>query len=511
MRLLLSLSMAALLVPAAHPQGRTLSGLRRVGGSQPGVEFQGPPPPIFRASSAPGELDGNGECKHPSISPCGRYVAFETDSSNLGIADVNLQRDVYLRDRDPDDDGELDEPGQIAYVLISVASNGLQASASSFDPSVSENGRHVCFTSAASNLVFGDTNMAADILVRDRDADGDGIFDEPGESTTTRISVSSAGTEANGDSSLAKISADGRTVVFESFADNLYQVDSNGQKDVFFHDRDPDGNGFFDEGNGVTVRVSTSMFGQAGNDMSSNPSVSATGRLVVFESRASDLVAGDLGTSWDIFVHDRDPDENGVFDEGNETLTRLSLAPGGAPPNGDSRRPHITPDGRHVVFESAATNLGPFDANGVIDIYALDRDPDANGILDEGNQVIRLMSVNNSGVLANDNCIWARTSWSGRYVAYVSFARNLSPLDHNFTFDVFARDRDPDGNGVFDEGNGVTLLLSRISNHVGDMLSGNGEISADGRYKTFATDATNLNSNGHDRNGLRDIYVRQLY
>ncbi len=509
-RTLLPLAVAALLLPPAFSQVAIVNRTRIKRQTSLGSAQEGPPPPIVCASSAPLEQDGNGECKHPSISPCGRYVVFESDSSNLGPTDTNLQRDIYLRDRDADGNGIFDEAGTSLNVLVSVTSSGLQANQGNFDPSVSDQGRHVAFTSVAHNMVFGDTNGVADILVRDRDADGDGIYDEPGEATTFRVSVSSTGGEANGPCSVAKISADGRTVVFESTADNLYTIDGNGMKDVFFHDRDPDGNGFFDEGNGITIRASSSTFGQAGNDASSGPVVSSDGRFIAFESRASDLVSGDTNGFWDVFVYDRDPDDNGVYDEGNEVLQRVSLGPAGIELNGDSRRPHLTPDARHVVFETEADNLGVLDPNGEYDIYARDRDPDGNGILDEGNEVNRLISITYEGLASNGDSVWGRVSHSGRYVAYVSFARNLSPLDHNFTFDVFSRDRDPDGNGIFDEGNGVTQLLSRRGGEVGDMLSGNGEISGDGRWKAFASDATNLSMFG-DQNGLRDIYVRRIF
>ena len=73
------------------------------------------------------------------------------------------------------------------------------------------------------------------------------------------------------------------------------------------HDRDPDGNGIFDEGNGVTVRASIDSFGLEGNGASRvaySHTISNDGRLVVFTSEASDLVTGDVNGVTDIFVRD---------------------------------------------------------------------------------------------------------------------------------------------------------------------------------------------------------------
>ena len=512
MRLSLFLLASALLwTPPADAQIRLAGASRLRGVASARGPFLGGALPIVRVSATPAFQDGNGECKHPSISPCGRYVTFETDSNNLGPADTNGQRDIYVRDRDADGDGLFDEAGTAVNTLVSLTPGGAQAGAGSFDPSISEGGGQVAFTSSASNLVVGDTNAVMDIFVRNRDTDGNGVLDEPGGVWTTRVSVSSAGVESNGASSLAKISADGRTVAFESNGSNLHSPDTNGDFDVFFHDRDPDGDGIFDQGNGVTVCVSVDASGQTGDGKSVNAAVSPDGRFVAFDSRAENLVSGDTNGFTDVFVHDRDPDGNGIFDEGNATLVRVSLGVGGAELNGVSNRPHMTPDARHFVFETEATNLGPLDTNNKRDIYVRDRDPDGNGILDEGNAVNHNLSVSSQGVLGNGVSTRARISWSGRYVGYVSLARNLSPEDTNFVFDVFAHDRDPDGDGFFDQGNGVTQLLSKnLANSNGNMLSGNGEISADGRWKTFVSDATNLDPFG-DTNGLRDVYVRKLY
>ncbi len=97
----------------------------------------------------------------------------------------------------------------------------------SYTPSVSADGRYVAFSSAASNLVPGDTGVAH-IFVHDR---------LTGE--TTRVSVDSAGGEGNADSLNPSLSANGRFVIFSSLASNLVPGDTNGKWDVFVHDLTP--------------------------------------------------------------------------------------------------------------------------------------------------------------------------------------------------------------------------------------------------------------------------------
>src|SRR4028118_470546 len=108
---------------------------------------------------------------------------------------------------------------------VSVDSAGNQGNAYSGNPSISADGRFVAFYSEASNLVPGDTNDETDIFVRDTLTH-----------TITRVSVDSAGNQANRNSSTPSISADGRFVAFESFAFNLVPGDTNSSYDIFVRD-----------------------------------------------------------------------------------------------------------------------------------------------------------------------------------------------------------------------------------------------------------------------------------
>ena len=158
---------------------------------------------------------GNDTSSNPSLSATGRVVAFQSFATNLVAGDTNEVSDVFVHDR---------RTGQT--VRVSVDSAGIQGNSSSFDPSISANGRWVAFQSFATNLVAGDTNGDRDIFVHDLTT---------GE--TTRVSVNSAGLQGNSESFFASISATGRVVAFTSEASNLVVEDTNGDSDVFVHYR----------------------------------------------------------------------------------------------------------------------------------------------------------------------------------------------------------------------------------------------------------------------------------
>ena len=105
---------------------------------------------------------------------------------------------------------------------VSVGPGGAQGNSGSFIPALSADGRFVAFISTATNLVPGDTNDALDVFVHDRRT-----------GTTRRVSVGPGGVQANGGSTRAAISADGRLVAFHSVASNLVPGDTNGESDVF--------------------------------------------------------------------------------------------------------------------------------------------------------------------------------------------------------------------------------------------------------------------------------------
>ena len=334
--------------------------------------------------------------------------------------------------------------GAFTLERASVASDGSEAGASSSASAISADGRFVAFVSSADNLVAGDGNLQLDVFVHDRVS-----------GATERVSVSSSGEEALGQSATPALSADGRFVAFASQAPNLVPGDDNGRFDIFVRDRQL----------GTTERVSVGADGSQGNGDSVSPAISADGRYVAFASAAG-LVADDTNSTFDIYVRDRTA----------QTTTRVSVGPGGVEANNLSLAPRISGDGSVVVFHSFASNLVANDTNNVPDVFARDL---ATGVTER-------MSVSTAGVQGNQQSVASQVSANGRFVAFDSDASNLVPGDTNGRTDVFVHDRV----------NGTTERVSVAS----DGTQGNNRsgfldapaLSADGRYVAFTSGANNL-------------------
>lgn len=174
-------------------------------------------------------VPGNFQSTAASLSSDGRFVAFDSDSTNLVPGDMNFRTDVFVRDR-------LNGDTQ----RVSVASDGTEADGQSGfvdPPAISADGRFVAFASGAMNLVPGDGNNFVDIFLHDR-----------ATAETTRISVADDGTEGNAPAAhWPSLSADGSVVLFASLATNLVPGDANGFQDVFVR-ASACGNGVVDSG-----------------------------------------------------------------------------------------------------------------------------------------------------------------------------------------------------------------------------------------------------------------------
>ena len=231
---------------------------------------------------------------------------------------------------------------------------------------------------------------------------------------TTRVSVDSSGAEGNDESGFVyglSISEDGQIVAFASWASNLVAGDTNGQMDVFVHDR----------ATGITERVSVDSSGVEGNSNSEETSISADGQIVAFYSDASNLVVGDTNGASDIFVHDR---ATGITE-------RVSVDSSGVEGNRYSFTPSISADGQLVAFHSYATNLVAGDTNGYGDVFVHDR---STGITER-------VSVDSSGAEGNGNSLFPSMSADGQLVAFYSWASNLVAGDTNGAQDVFVHER----------------------------------------------------------------------
>jgi Tol biopolymer transport system component len=194
--------------------------------------------------------------------------------------------------------------------------------------------------SNAPNLVAGDTNTIQDIFVHDNLS---------GE--TQRVSIPSPGGQGDGSYS-PKLSADARYVAFSSTETRLVAGDTNGQPDVFVHDRQT----------GETRRVSVSSAGAQANSDSGWQTISADGRYVGFASHATNLVAGDTGGGQQAYMHDL---QTGA-------TRRVSVSEAGVAPNGSSYGLSLSADGRYAAFVSGASNLVEGDTNNALDVFVYD-------------------------------------------------------------------------------------------------------------------------------------------
>jgi Tol biopolymer transport system component len=403
-------------------------------------------PMTDRVSVSSAGVQGNGMSAEQAISADGRYIAFESDAANLVAGDTNKATDVFVQDR---------RTGRVSRVSVSSS----EGQGSGGYPAISADGRYVAFVSYSAKLVRGDTNGAADIFVRDRRA-----------GTTSRVSVARSGGQGNAISFSPDISADGRYVTFLSDASDLVAADTNHVTDVFVRDRRT----------GTTNRINLSVTGRQGNNTSSSAAVSADGRRVAFSSTASNLVAGDTNAVEDVFVRDLR----------TAATTRISVSSTGSQANGTAAAPAVSADGRYVTFSSTASNLTPGHTDRSWDVFVRDLrtstttwvSPSALGT--EGDSAVgSLMSV---------------ISGNGRYVSFMSTAANLVAGDTNGVEDVFVRDLRA---GITTR---ASVSRSGIQANAASRLP---QISADGRYITFFSYASNLVA--ADTNQEADVFVHR--
>lgn len=329
----------------------------------------------------------------------------------------------------------------------------------------------------------------------------------------TIASVNANGDQGNNSSAFSSVSGDGRYVTFHTGASNLGGTPWV-RTDVYVRDLLA----------GTTTHVSVDSNGVAGNDYSSNPSISADGRYITFFASSTNLVPSDTNGAYDIFLRDT---VTGVTE-------RISVDPQGAGGNGASFLPDISADGRFIAYWSDASNLVANDTNGRSDIFVYDR------VLD----VTVRASVDSNGSQGNFESRRPAISADGRYVAFDSFATNFAPGDTNQTADIFVHDIvtgdtelvsiDPGGNQfrgtsskpdisadgqvvtfthgwdvyVRDRGTGVTKRASADMGGGGGTEFGaskNAAISEDGRYVAFDSDADDLVPG--DTGSYSDVYL----
>lgn len=337
--------------------------------------------------------------------------------------------------------------------MVSVTPSGTPANrSSSTNPaSISANGRYVVFMSEATDLtqdsgyILGNRN----IFVRDMDT-----------GTTTLVSATPEGRAGNQMSQSASISADGRYVVFNSFASDIVPNDNNSTIDVFIRDL----------ATSRTTLVSATPDGQSGGGASFGASVSADGGLVAFHSRAGDLISGYLSAHQQVYVRDI----------ASGTTTAVSVSPNGALGDGDSFDPSISADGHFVAFTSQTKNLISGDEYGVGEVLIRNLQSGA---------LIRI-SAPPSSQTGSSASYSPALSADGGWVAFISDAPDLAPGDTDGLPGVFR----------YDTATGATSSISQTGS------AWSPSISANGRYVSFHSDGAD-NFAG-DKNGTWDVFVR---
>ncbi len=229
-------------------------------------------------------------------------------------------------------------------------------------------------------------------------------------------------------------------------------------------------------------RISKDSIGNPGNNYSyvflnNNRHFSEDGRYAVFNSSASNLHPEDTDEITDLYVYDQTLDSL-------ELVSRNGTTKG----NDASVEASISADGRFIAFSSYATNLHPDDTDSDSDIYVYDR---------ETQNVELINRANGSGEKGNNYSFYPAISANGRFVAFISTATNLHPDDSDEIFDIYVYDRELDS----------IELISRQSDMgaKANELSFDPNISADGRYVSFESTATNLDPD--DTDSIPDIYV----
>jgi len=374
-------------------------------------------------------------------------------ATNLVPNDTNMVGDVFVRDW-------INNTNYRA----SVSSNSGQANAASKQTSISDDGRYVAFTSSATNLVTGDTNDKDDIFHHDMLL---GI--------TRRVSVSTLGIQSDAHCEYPRISATGQAVVFETRAKTLSALDSDIYDDIYLHLLT----------DGSTMYVSKPFDGGANVNRSHLPSISGDARFVVFDTPSSRIIQGDPNNSHDVVLWDASIGKSALGSIGTAPALLDSAAEG----------PEIAPSGRYIAFYSYSSNASLEDDEqaedpfGTHDVFLIDTFTNA----------IEIVSWSKNGGEADSSSLDPDVSDDGRYVAFASYADNLTADLVGLSGMIFIRDRNT----------AETVLVSkRLDNTIANQHCANPSIGGDGTIVVFETEASNLI--GDDTNGVFDIYMKDM-
>lgn len=338
-----------------------------------------------------------------------------------------------------------------------------------------------------------------------------------------RVDVSTEGRSTKGSCSrYSSISADGRYVAFDTDAP-LGDGDINEEVDVYSRDLKRGTTELISRGVGGTPALGgADSPGCLGRSLSWDPSITPDGRYVAFSSHAMNLVVGDTNGLADVFVFDRDRrvvERVSVNSEGEQTISDVGCPTSGCHGfvAGHSTRPSISADGRYISFTSTASNLVRHDTNDFVDAFVHDRKSGKTirvSIDSEGRESYPCSEPRSYQCYLTWGEIASSISSNGRYVVFDSRSPDLVADDTNGIYDVFVHDlktRRTERVSVASDGTeGQDLQGNRVtgmSGWSGSTITGGvlhdpaRVISANGRFITFASTATNLVPNDTNRHG----------
>jgi hypothetical protein len=479
-------------ITVADPSSGVTSNAKPFGVASPAAVTAGV---IALITVAPDGTLANGDSLvGPSINATGRYVAFQSNATNLAPGPASGFQEIYERDTC------IGAPQGCApsTTRITVTSDGSTVNAHSRLSSISADGRFVAFDSQATNILPGTSacgGLSSCVFLRDT-CIGALAGCAP---TTTTISVTASGMATGGGA--PSNSANGRFVDFASQSANIVSGETSSLGDVFLRDTCNAAPPACSLG---SIVVSVPSVGGQGNGASNfPPATDPSGRFVAFESYATNLVPGETIVPG-VFFRDTCV---GAPAPCTPKISRMDVAIGGTQPNNTAftATPAISSDGRLVAFGSGATNLVSTNVQGQANLYIRDTCAGAPAGCASGTS---LVSQANDGSPANCGSPSQGLSMSadGRFVAFDSIATNLTP-DDPFSAcgfeDIFVRDT------CFGAASGckpstVRVSVANVPNPgiSANATSGYPAISSDGHYVVFLSPATNLLpgiiGNGHE-------------
>jgi len=398
------------------------------------------PTKIELISQSTAGIVGNDASAQAATSNTGRFIAFQSAADNLVSTDTNAKIDIFLRDRQAQ-----------TTIKITNAIAG-EPDGDSFSPTISADGRFIAFSSDASNLVAGDSNLLRDAFVYDRLSN-----------SIERVSLSDAGSQsASGVVQQANISADGNFVTFAGGGD-LATPSTLGSEQILVHDR----------AQSKTLLVSHTHFDNnlGGDIRSRRPFISSNGSHIIYMSGASNLTADDNNSIDDYFVYNLATKTTSLVSRQNGINGNLATVL-----SQDSQlRPQITASGLHALMPLRADSLVAGDNNaGVKDLAIRDLNLHLN----------TLISVASDNTQTNNTAAGPSISDDANFISFWSSGDNLVSGDTNSVEDVFLRDRQQ--NKTYR----INLSTAGLEANGGSGSATN--MSRDGRYILYTSEADNL-------------------